>query len=120
VIGAGEMADETLRYLRDAGATRIHVVNRSRERAGQLAAAWDGVDVPWESRWDELAAADLVISTTGASEPVVSAADFERNVAPRRQQRPMFVLDLAVPRDFEPAISEQLGVYLYSLDDLQA
>jgi glutamyl-tRNA reductase len=120
VIGAGEMADETLRYLRDAGATRIHVANRNRDRAAQLAIAWAGVDVPWETRWDELAAADLVISTTGASEPVVSAADFEQHVAPRRQQRPMFILDLAVPRDFDPAVGEQLGVYLYSLDDLKA
>jgi glutamyl-tRNA reductase len=120
VIGAGEMADETLCYLRDAGAALIHVVNRRRDRAARVAAAWGGVDVAWESLWDELAAADLVISTTGSSEPVVSAADFDRRVAARRQQRPMFILDLTVPRDFDAAIGEQLGVYLYSLDDLQA
>jgi glutamyl-tRNA reductase len=118
VIGAGEMAEETIRYLQDAGATRIHVVNRSPERALELAAQWKGVAVPWERLWDELAAADLVIGATGATEPIVTAARFERVVAPLRQQRPLFILDLAVPRNFEPAVGEQLGVYLYSLDDL--
>jgi len=118
VIGAGEMAEETIRYLQDAGATRIHVVNRSPERALELASAWNGVAVPWERLWDELAAADLVIGATGANEPIVSASRFERVVAPLRQQRPLFILDLAVPRNFEPEVGEQLGVYLYSLDDL--
>jgi glutamyl-tRNA reductase len=118
VIGAGEMADETIRYLQAAGARRIHVVNRSRKRGGELAAAWGGVDIPWEKLWDQLVAADLVISTTGAAEPIVTAAEFDARVAPGRQQRPVFILDLAVPRDFEPEIGEGLGVYLYSLDDL--
>ena len=118
VIGAGEMADETIRYLKAAGATRIHVVNRNRERGGELAASWGGVDVPWERLWDQLVAADLVISTTGANEPIVTAAAFDQRVASRRQQRAMFILDLAVPRDFEPEIGDGLGVYLYSLDDL--
>ena len=121
VIGAGEMADETLRYLRE---TRRHggsyVINRNPERAGQLAAVWQGVAVPWGELWNQLAAADLVISTTAAGEPVVTAADFDRHVVPRRQQRPLFILDLAVPRDFEPAVGDELGVYLYSLDDLAA
>jgi glutamyl-tRNA reductase len=120
VIGAGDMADETLRYLKDAGAERIHVINRNQERAAQLAEAWAGVDRPWNALWDELSAADLVISTTGANETVVTAADFDHRVAPRRHQRPLFVLDLAVPRDFDPAVGQRLGVYLYSLDDLEA
>lgn len=118
VIGAGEMADETLRYLRDAGATRIHVVNRSPDRALELATAWNGVAVPWERLWEELAEADLVIGASGATEPIVDARRFEAVVSPRRQQRPLFILDLAVPRNFEPEVGEQLGVYLYSLDDL--
>ena len=62
--------------------------------------------------------ADLVISTTAADEPIVSAASFAEHVEPRRHQRPLFVLDLAVPRDFSPEVGESLGVYLYSLDDL--
>jgi glutamyl-tRNA reductase len=66
----------------------------------------------------ELAAADIVVSTTGAPEPVVSLEAFRRHVAPERQQRPLFILDLAVPRDFDPAISDELGTYLYSIEDL--
>jgi glutamyl-tRNA reductase len=120
IVGAGKMADETLRYLQDAGARRIHVINRNHERARQLAAACGGTAVPWTELWSQLASADLVVSTTAAGEPVVSAAAFDEHVAPQRQQRPLFILDLAVPRDFDPAIGEQLGVYLYSLDDLAA
>ncbi len=118
VVGAGKMADETLRYLQDAGAQRIHVINRSRQRADELAAACRGTAVPWTELWNQLVAADLVVSTTTAGEPVVTAAAFDERVAPLRQQRPLFILDLAVPRDFEPAVGERLGVYLYSLDDL--
>src|SRR5690606_33273418 len=106
------------RYLQDAGATRIHVINRSPERALELAGEWSGVAVPWERLWEALAAADMVIGATGAAEAIVSAEQFARVVAPLRQQRPLFILDLAVPRNFEPEIGEQLGVYLYSLDDL--
>ena len=67
---------------------------------------------------DQLVAADLVVSTTGADRPVVTLADYRQKVARRRYQRPLFVLDLAMPRDFEPAIGEELGVYLYGIDDL--
>lgn len=120
VLGAGEMADETLRYLRDAGARQIHVVNRSIDRAAELAARWQGVVSPWEERWRHLTLADLVVSTTGAATPIVTAAQFAERVAAEREQRALFILDLAVPRDFEPAIGEELGVYLYSLDDLKS
>jgi len=118
VMGAGEMADETLRYLRDAGDARVHVVNRNAEHGQQLAEKWAGEYHPWEQLWEQLALADLAISTTAASEPIVTAAAFAERVAQQRHQRPLFVLDLAVPRDFEPAIGDALGVYLYSLDDL--
>lgn len=120
VVGAGKMADETLRYLRDAGAQHIHVVNRSQERGEKLAASCGGRAVPWGQLWNQLVAADLVVSTTAAGEPVVTAAAFDEHVASQRQQRPLFILDLAVPRDFDPAVGERLGVYLYSLDDLAA
>ena len=118
VIGAGEMAEETLRYLQDEGAHRVTVVNRNFARARELAQRWQGRAEAWERLGDLLAAADLVISTTGATEPVMMLADFRR-VEPRRYQRPLFVLDLAIPRDFEPAIGDCLGVYLYSIDDLE-
>jgi glutamyl-tRNA reductase len=120
VIGAGEMAEETLRYLQDAGASQIHVVNRNPDRALELSRQWNGVAIPWERLWEELAAADLVIGATSAAEPIVTAAEFNRRVAPQRRQQPLFMLDLAVPRNFEGAVGDELGVYLYSLDDLSA
>jgi glutamyl-tRNA reductase len=119
VIGAGEMADETLRYLLKSGKPRIHVVNRHAERGQRLAEKCRGTFHPWDKLWDQLVQADLVISTTAAGDPIASAAQFSEYVEPRRHQRPLFILDLAVPRDFDPAVGEALGVYLYSLEDLR-
>jgi glutamyl-tRNA reductase len=119
VIGAGEMAEETLRYLRDEGARQVTVVNRSFEHAGELARRWQGRAVPWEELDGTLATADLVISTTGAGEPVVTLEQFE-GIERSRSGRALFILDLAVPRDFDPAIGQLPDVYLYSVDDLQA
>jgi glutamyl-tRNA reductase len=118
VIGAGKMAQETLQYLADAGARQIIVLNRDFERGRTLAAQWNGRPVPWDQLANELIAADLVVSATGADRPVVTLADYHHKVARGRYQRPLFVLDLAMPRDFEPAIGEELGVYLYGIDDL--
>jgi glutamyl-tRNA reductase len=118
VIGAGKMAQETLHYLADAGARQIAVLNREHSRAQTLAEQWRGQAIAWESLYDQLATSDLVISTTGADRPVVTLAEYQRRVVPRRYQRPLFILDLAMPRDFEPAIGKELGVYLYGIDDL--
>jgi glutamyl-tRNA reductase len=118
VIGAGEMADETLRYLKDEGAHQITVINRNADRATDLAERWDGRAVAWEQLPEALATADLIVSTTGAGGTIVTAEHFER-VERTRQGRPLFILDLAVPRDFAPAIGERPDVYLYSVDDLQ-
>jgi glutamyl-tRNA reductase len=119
VLGAGEMAEETLRYLADAGARNFTVLNRSLERAQELAGRWQGQVLPWDRLAAELVKADLVVSTTGATRPIVTLADYLK-IEPERYQRPLFVLDLAVPRDFDPAIGERLQVYLYSIDDLRA
>ncbi len=118
VIGAGEMAEETLKYLQDQGARQITIVNRSPQRAVELAQRWGGRTLAWEQLPEAIAAADLVISTTGAKEPIFTRDQFLR-IEPSRQQRPVFILDLAVPRDFDPAIGGRPGVYLYALDDLQ-
>lgn len=117
VIGAGEMAEETLRYLLDSGASKIDIVNRSFQRAQELAGPWGGVAYEWARLPERLIVADLVVSTTGASEPIVTEATF-RTIEQQRFQRPLFVLDLAVPRDFDPKIGDYPGVYLYSVDDL--
>jgi glutamyl-tRNA reductase len=119
VIGAGEMAEETLLYLRDAGARQITVINRSHQRALSLAERCGGKAAGWEELDRLLTASDLVVSTTGAPEPIVTFARY-RQIEADRFQRPIFILDLAVPRDFDPAISDCLGVYLYSVDDLGA
>lgn len=118
VIGAGEMGGETLRYLKDVGARHITIVNRNLERATELAKETGGRIAPWDQLLDRLIEADLVVSTTGATQPVITYQDFLK-VEAARQQRTLFVLDLAVPRDFDAAIGERLGVYLYSVDDLQ-
>jgi glutamyl-tRNA reductase len=118
LIGAGDMARETLRYLLDSGARHIVLVNRQLERAQQLAAEFGGRISPWEQLQDRLIEADMVISTTGATEHVVTLEQY-RHIETLRYQRTLFVLDLAVPRDFDPCIGDCLGVYLYSIDDLQ-
>jgi len=119
VIGGGALAEETLQYLRKAGAKRIHVVNRDTNRGERLAEKWLGEFHPWSALYEQLVPADLVISTTSADQPVVLADQFGQRVAAARHQRPLLVLDLAVPLDFEPQIGDMLGVYLYSLDDLE-
>lgn len=117
LIGAGKMARETLRYLREAGARDIAIVNRTADRARGLAAELDVRAASFAALADELAAADLVVSTTGATEPVVPL-ELYRQIEPRRSARPLVILDLAIPRDFDPRIGESADVWLYSIDDL--
>jgi glutamyl-tRNA reductase len=112
------MGEETLRYLMSQGAREIAVCNRNHQRAQDLADRVGGSPVDWEQLHAALVAADLVIGTTGSNEPILTVPDF-RPIHQQRKQRPIFMLDLAVPRDFEPGIGELLGVYLYSIDDLK-
>lgn len=118
LIGAGEMGAETLEYLIAEGAREISIVNRNPQRADELAERFGGQARMWDELDQLLAAADLVVSTTGATEPIVSLERFQR-VAPLRYDRPLFILDLAIPRDFDPAIDDCAGVYLYSIGDLE-
>ncbi|MCU0961105.1 MAG: glutamyl-tRNA reductase [Pirellulaceae bacterium] len=118
LLGAGEMGEETLRYLRDEGAQQIVVLTRQNERAEVLAQRLSAAADAWEHLDARLAWADLVISVTSSREPIVTAARFQ-SIHRQRSERVLFVLDLAVPRDFDPAIAQFGNVYLYSLDDLQ-
>lgn len=118
VLGAGEMAEETLRYLQDEGIGRVTVVNRHLDRAVELAHRWHGQARPWDELLHAIAAADLVVSATAAGQPTVTHEDFAA-VRAMRLDRPLVVLDLAVPRDFDPRIAAEPDVYLYSIDDLQ-
>ena len=120
VIGAGEMAEESLRYLQNEGVQDIVVVNRSPERAEKLAAEFGGVAKPYTELDDWLSRADVIVSTTGADRPIV---DVERFTAVRQQSdlKPVFILDLGAPRDFEPGVGEvDDNVFLYDIDDLEA
>jgi len=119
IIGAGEMAQETLTYLVDKNVGKTIIVNRSRERADQLAKKTGSEAADWDQLEGLLAEADLVVSATAATAPVVTT-DMFRQVVEKRYQRPIFILDLAVPRDFDNRISEFINVYLYSIDDIQA
>ncbi len=119
ILGAGEMAGEALRYLNDAGAKDIRVLNRNDERARKLTSELGGQAWPWSDLDRALVAADVLIGTTSSPEPIVTAARF-RAAQAQRYDRLLLILDLAVPRDFDPAVGQCNDVYLYSVDDLQA
>lgn len=119
LMGAGEMGRETLRYLVDAGADDVRIVNRSRERAEAIAAEFGGLAMDWEDLDVALVDADVVVGTTSATTPVITRERFAR-VQQQRHDRVLLILDLAVPRDVEPEIGALDDVYLYSVDDLQA
>ena len=118
VLGAGEMAEETLNYLVTFGGRDIVVCNRTRQNALDLAKKFEGRVADWSEMQIQLTQADLVVSTTGSSEPILMADQF-RLISKERQQKPLFILDLAIPRDIDPDIGEELNVYLFTIDDLQ-
>ena len=117
LCGAGEMGQETLRYLKGAGATDICVINRSYERAVSVAKAFDASSDLWDSLEHQMMDADLVIGTTSATEPILDLETFQP-VHARRGHRLLLILDLAVPRDFDTRLGELANVYLYGIDDL--
>ena len=118
VIGAGEMGRLTLTHIRELSPGAILVTNRSPERAESLAAECGGRAVPWDQLDDALVRADIVLSTTGAPEFIVSRRRFDEKVLPRRGRRKLVVFDMAVPRDFDPRIDDGDRVCLYNVDDL--
>lgn len=119
VIGSGEMGVDTLQYLIDAGAGHVDIVNRSLDRASDVARRFGVQAHAWEKLDSLLHDADLVVSTTGAQEPVVTEARL-RAIMQQRRKGNLLILDLAVPRDFEASIARLPSVYLYSVDDLQS
>jgi glutamyl-tRNA reductase len=119
VIGSGEMGVDTLEYLMDAGAKSIDIVNRSLERAEAVAQRFGVRAGVWEQLDALMVQADMVVSTTGATEPIMTESRF-RGIHAKRTRGNLLILDLAVPRDFEAAIGRMPSVYLYSVDDLQS
>jgi glutamyl-tRNA reductase len=117
VVGAGKMSSLAARHLYTNGAQRIVVTNRSPEKAEALADEIEGIAKPWAELEQLLAEADVVISSTGAREPILTKKLFKA-VTKARRWRQMMVIDIAVPRDAEPAIADLDGVYLFDIDDL--
>ena len=118
VIGAGKMGELTLRHLRRLRPRRILIANRNPEKAQALAAGCGGTPVEWSRLDDVLAGADIVLSTTGAAEAVVSLERYEA-IRAKRSGGPVVILDIAVPRDFDPRIHDGDHTFLFNIDDLK-
>ena len=119
VLGAGEMAELALASLQAEGVRAAVVANRTFERAQQLASLYGATAVHYDDAWESLADVDLLLCSTAAPRPVVSA-DRVKAAVSKRGDRPLCILDIAVPRDVDPAVAELDNVFLYDLDDLQA
>jgi len=115
LVGAGEVSELAARALAARGATIAAVTSRTEERASRLAEAFAADAVPFDQLGRELEQADVVVSSTSSPEQVLS-----RDQVPDRKGRPLFVIDLAVPRDVDPSLAELEDCYLYDIDDLQA
>ncbi len=118
VIGAGKMSELTLTNLAAHGVRDVTVVNRTFERAERVARKYGGRALTFAELRHALAAADIVIASTGAKEWVLDAEQVHEAMK-RRRMRPMFLIDIAVPRDIDPAAAKLSDVYLYDIDDLQ-
>jgi glutamyl-tRNA reductase len=118
ILGAGKMGELSARYLLNNGASAVWVTNRTYGHAVQLAQVLGGLAVRFEDRWEHLADADIVISSTGCPHVILNREDAER-MHQQRHGRPVFLIDIAVPRDIDPAVREIGGVFLYDIDDLE-
>ena len=119
ILGAGETSERTARALCSRGVSDIRVSNRSFERAGKLAALVHGRAVTFDQWAAQCREIDILISSTSAEEPLLT----RELLAPMlrgRADRPLFIIDIAVPRDVEPEVNEMDGVYLYDIDSLQS
>jgi glutamyl-tRNA reductase len=119
LVGAGKMSELAARQLVEAGARATVLGGRTFERAAELAAALGGKAVPFEALRDQLRGAEIVISGTGAPGLVIRRTDVESALA-TRGGRPLFLIDIAVPRDVDPEVGQLSGVFLYDLDDLKS
>ncbi len=119
LIGAGEMAELAATYLKEKGIKELIVVNRTYERARELSEKLGAVARPFDELENMLIIADIVISSTSAPSYVITRRIME-NVVKRRKYRPIFLIDIAVPRDIEREVGDLENVYLYDVDDLEA
>ena len=118
VLGAGETSELTAKHLMDHGVSSILVSNRSFDRAVELAKKFGGDAVRFDEFLNYLTSADIVISSTAAPHCIIKKDEIQ-SVMHKRKQRPLFLIDIAVPRDIEPEVNEIDNVYLYNIDDLK-
>lgn len=118
ILGAGKMSELTVKHLYSNGAAEVMVANRTLSRARELAEQFHGQAGALEDAGDFLRAADIVISSTGSQQYIMTVQDVER-VMKRRKSRPLFLIDIAVPRDLDPEIGSVSNVFLYDIDDLE-
>ncbi len=118
VIGAGKMSELSAKHLLRSGASAIFVSNRTYERAVELAEAFHGTAIRFEQLFDFIDKADIVISSTGAPHCVIRKEQAEKLLAARKN-RPIFFVDIAVPRDIDPAVNELDNAFVYDIDDLE-
>jgi glutamyl-tRNA reductase len=119
LVGAGKMSELAARHLVQQGAGAILVTNRTLERARQLAEPFNGRVIPFDKLYDTATEADIIISSTGAPHPIFRR-EHGQAFMHRRRNRPMFFIDIAVPRDVDPAMNKVEGVFVYDIDDLQS
>jgi glutamyl-tRNA reductase len=118
LVGAGKMSELAARHLLAHGAETIFVANRTHERAQQLAAKFDGQAILFEQLYETCDRADIVITSTGAPHAIFRREHGELFLS-RRKNRPMFFIDIAVPRDVDPGMNKLDGIFVYDIDDLQ-
>lgn len=118
LVGAGEMVQLCGRHLREQGIAKLLIVNRSREKAEELASELGAVAMTLDKLDEALPEADILISSTASPDPVIRKNDV-KTALKKRRHRPMFLVDIAVPRDIEAQVSSLKDVYLYTIDDLQ-
>jgi len=116
ILGAGKMSELTARHLVSNGVSEVLVVNRTRARAEEMAAQFNGTALPYDRLYEGIARADIVISSTAATDYVITKADLAPAI--KHRGRPLFLIDIAVPRDIDPGVNDLRGVFLYDIDDL--
>jgi len=119
ILGAGKMGEACVKHLAKRGAKTVLVANRSVERAEKLAAEFGGRAVRIEDSAAAMTEADILVSSTGSPDVVLRREDVAR-ILPARRNRPLVLVDIAVPRDIDPAVAELPNVFLYDIDDLEA
>ncbi len=117
LIGAGETIELVARHLRGHGISNIYIANRNESRAQRLAEQFDGFALPLSRLERALPDADIIISSTGSPDPVLTSAMMQKAIDGRRR-KPVFAVDIAVPRDIEASVGKLRDVYLYTIDDL--